>query len=135
MSRRPFECEERRFPRAPSSARDARTFVAEQLQQWGADTSTVDDFRLVVSELTANAIEHGAQQDVAVTVRMDPQWWGIEVAGGSAGADGFCHPISWSMPSADAASGRGLRIVAALMDEVRVDDVDGAIVLRCRRRR
>ena len=49
--------EETRLPSDPSSAREARRWVAELLARWDL-TDAVEDLRLVVSELVSNAVVH-----------------------------------------------------------------------------
>lgn len=129
--------EQQIFEAVPASARAARKFVGEILRQRGAPVPVVVDFKLIVSELVANAIEHGDESGLTVSVDFsDHQWWEIEVVGGNANsASKMKQPNTWTVAGSEQVSGRGLGIVRQLMDEVVSDISDGRIRIQCRRRR
>ena len=66
------EVSERMFGGQTSSIRAARLFVrqaaAEVLDLAGPESDLQDDLELAVSELVTNAIEHGLEEPVTVTV-------------------------------------------------------------------
>ncbi len=118
-------------------ARAARRFVADQLAESGAEPSDVADVVLVVGELVTNVIEHtpGARH-VVVGVGSTGDTWTLEVASPAPDPTALVwSPEAWAVADQRAASGRGLGIVARLMDEVSTSARDGQIVIRLRRRR
>lgn len=63
---------ETELPRALTSVRTARAWLAETLAGWDVDDDTVDSAVLVVSEITTNAIVHNAGiGDTTITAA----WW------------------------------------------------------------
>ena len=123
----------------PTSARAARQFVRDTLRLHGAVNSVITDYALVVSELATNIIEHGDGSDLIIFLDVaDPEWWGMEVVGGTTTAATrllVLEPESWTVAGADEPSGRGLGIVRHLVDDIVTDSTDGQISIRCRRRR
>ena len=69
-----------RFPSQPASVPAARRFVTEVLVEAGA-SSLLDDARLLISELAANAVLH-AGTDFSVTVHLSVQRLYVEVRDG-----------------------------------------------------
>jgi anti-sigma regulatory factor (Ser/Thr protein kinase) len=124
------------FTCTPSSARSARAFVCKSLRRHGATRPVVNDFKLVVSELAANAIEHGGGAEIVVTVDFtDSQWWVVEVAGESDDVeDHILDPDSWTITGPGAMSGRGLGIARVLMDDIAMTIASRWMTIRCRRR-
>ncbi|MEU9113541.1 ATP-binding protein [Streptomyces sp. NPDC048483] len=63
------------LPSVPASVPLARRHVLEVLAEWGlpADTETADAIRLIVSELTTNAVQHtfGRSPTFTVGLRLD----------------------------------------------------------------
>lgn len=102
-ARRVFE------PVAPS-ARAARHWCVAQLDEWGIDTDR-DDAVLVVSELVANAIRHGAGP-VEVRLFRDAGALRIEVSD-----DGSPEGVEVRHPDASSPSGRGLAIIEHVVDD------------------
>jgi anti-sigma regulatory factor (Ser/Thr protein kinase) len=129
--------EQRTLEAVPTSARAARQFVAETLREHGASTQVIKDYVLVVSELSTNIIEHGDGSSLVIYLDVaDPGWWDIEVVGGaSAPPAQLLRPETWTVASADDASGRGLGIVRHLMDEIATGSNGGQVSIRCRHRR
>ncbi|MFB7335325.1 ATP-binding protein [Streptomyces adustus] len=60
------------LPSDPASVSAARNFVASALVEWGlpADAEMADTVRLVVSELTTNAVQHTLGQSPTFTVDL-----------------------------------------------------------------
>lgn len=98
---------ERSFPRDPSSVRDARRFVAEQLA--ASDDETRERVVLLVSELVSNAVRHA---DTGFLVAVAPGGSGVlvEVSDGGPGEP------SVQPRDPTALSGRGLQLVEDLAD-------------------
>ncbi|UNO38610.1 ATP-binding protein [Streptomyces sp. MST-110588] len=63
------------LPSVPASVAAARRFVTGVLADWGlpSDAETIDVTRLIVSELSTNAIQHtfGQSPDFTVEVQLD----------------------------------------------------------------
>ncbi len=90
-----------------TSAATARRLLVRWARDRGLSASTIEDAVLAVSELVANAIEHGAEP-VELTADVDR---GVLVVGVS---DGDPELPERAGPSAYSVSGRGLSIVGAL---------------------
>ncbi|WP_425565931.1 ATP-binding protein [Nonomuraea monospora] len=108
---------ERRFPGRPENVRDVRSFaahlLAKELPGAAADGALLYDVRLLVSELSANAIEHtfsGRRRRGSFHVRV---WLGEDRIRCEVRDQGW-----WSGPQLRheprQASGRGLQLVAAM---------------------
>ncbi|MFD9047935.1 ATP-binding protein [Streptomyces zaomyceticus] len=84
----------------------ARRDVTLCLRTWGLD-ALVDDARLIVSELVANAVQHTASRRIGVSVTRHPDHVRIVVTDTSR-----TLPASATHPLGDEAeSGRGLQLV------------------------
>jgi anti-sigma regulatory factor (Ser/Thr protein kinase) len=92
----------------------ARRFVVDALTRWGVDGPSLDDARLVLSELTSNAVVH-ACSPFSVTIRPEGSLVRISVQDTS--------PVRPALRDNGVmgTSGRGLRLVAALSDDWGVD--------------
>lgn len=116
-----------RVPPTPTSVTQARYLIGDACLTWGLG-SLRDPARLVVSELTGNAVEH-AVTDVDVTAAYNGRYLRIAVQDGSATlpkviAHGEADP---ARPPPE--RGRGLRIMAAAVTSWGVTPVrDGKIV-------
>lgn len=97
----------------PTSAREAREFVAGTLRRWGRRDQT-EAAVLLTSELVTNAIVH-ARSQVAVTMRMAGEGLRISVLDESTD-----QPVLQSGTD-QLASGRGLTLVEALAASWGVD--------------
>lgn len=99
----------------PATIGVARRFLRSQLGT-SCDGNVLDDLQLVVSELVTNAIQYSPNHPIWVSVDRRPTEVEIAVSGvGSQLGD-----ASWSMSSHTAPHGRGLAIVRAIADDVRV---------------
>ncbi|MFF0447316.1 ATP-binding protein [Streptomyces sp. NPDC004609] len=60
------------LPSDPASVPVARRYVTDVVSEWGlpADSETVDTVRLIVSELTTNAVQHTFGQSPTFTVDL-----------------------------------------------------------------
>lgn len=114
----------------------ARRFVGERLHDAGADHTSVSVFRLAVSELGSNVVEHGTGERWSVCAYGSDEWWSVEVEGIVGDHAGpLLRPGDWHLAEPRASSGRGLGIVRHLMDEVTVLLTEDRARVVCRRRR
>lgn len=109
--------------------RGVRTFLVEH----DVDDGTADDLRLCVHECCANAIRHsGSTDDIEVWLILDEDDVTILVSDSGCGMDlGRCNPHRPADPQS--ACGRGLYVVAQLMDELEIS-VDGGTEIRMAKR-
>jgi anti-sigma regulatory factor (Ser/Thr protein kinase) len=111
-----------RFPADRAAAGAAREALVGALRHRSDDTELLDDVRLVVTELAANAVLH-ASSPFAVSVRDEGSAVRILVSDRS--------PVAPTMREASSTrpSGRGLRLIAALATRWGVDlTPDGKVV-------
>lgn len=106
-----------------------RTFLNEH----GLDAGTTEDIRLCVHECCANSIRHsGSRDDIDVSLTLDDRGVTILVVDNGCGLDAdTCDPRR--VPDPHATRGRGLFLVARLMDDVDVS-VDGGTEVRMTKR-
>jgi len=101
------------LPALPSSAGEARRAVRRAVEHTLADLESleelVDDLLIAVSELVTNAVLH-AGSEIRLRVKALPSWVRVEVFDGS---PHLPRPIG---TEGVAATGRGLRLVAELVD-------------------
>jgi anti-sigma regulatory factor (Ser/Thr protein kinase) len=137
MNANALDREQQSFAAIPASARAARQFAAATLRRHGAPPKVIKDYALVVSELVTNIIEHGDGSSMVISLDVaNPDWWEVEVVGGSAASPStLLQPDTWTVASADEASGRGLGIVRHLMDDIATHTNAGQVSIRCRCRR
>jgi len=57
----------------PDAPAHARHLVADMLGRWGYDERVVDDAKLIVSELTSNAVRH-ARSQFSIEVKLQEDW-------------------------------------------------------------
>lgn len=110
------------FPARHEAAREARHFISETLAQADLGATLLDDARLVVTELAANAVVH-ARSSFSVRARIDESRVRIWVSDSSRARPMLRHsgPLS--------TSGRGLHLVDALSAEWGVEvTTDGKTV-------
>jgi len=101
-----------RLPFADTSASLARVQLREWMVSQGSSGDHVDDARLIISELVANAIRHAQplpDGNLGISWRLDPR--GVQVAVTDGGA--ATQPRRVHAP-ASARAGRGLALVEEL---------------------
>lgn len=99
-------------PFAPSSARTARTDVTVELRRCGVTQRTIDDARIVVSELVGNALRYAeplTSGGLEVTIDVDSEEVRVAVSDG-----GSVTLPTLLNPPPTAPRGRGLTIVGTL---------------------
>ena len=97
--------------------------------------AVIDDFELAVSELATNATQHGTGPDIELELAVTSTHFSAVVAAETAHPGRIGEVESWQIAPPEALSGRGLGIVAAVMDVVEFSGDDGRAVFRCHRRR
>lgn len=107
-------------------------------EQWlievGADPEVRAELAIVFSELMANAagaIADGSPETITVGAWAEDGAVLLEVANPLPG--GFDAVTRWDLDDPLRGGGRGLLIVRAYTDDLEIETVDGAIVVRCRR--
>jgi len=105
------------LPAAPASAPEARAIVRAAASELRLDRSTTWDLMLATTEAVANAVEHGKP--------CDPRgiYLGLEERDGTIGIEvrdcgGF--PAEPRTGKPDQQGGRGIPIIAAIMDKLEV---------------
>ena len=103
-------CQRRCFdlPSQPSSARVARSALADLLRECDADAQ-VDIAELLVTEVVANAVRHAGGERIDLDFVVDDAAVRVEV-----GDEGDGDPVPGPPPGAEDAGGRGLMIVEGL---------------------
>lgn len=97
----------RHFGADVAEPRAARSFVVDVLRQAGVGSMTLDDAKLVVTELATNAVLH-ARSSFSVHVRAEESRVRIAVS------DASSTPPAMAEMNVTATSGRGLQLVAAV---------------------
>lgn len=111
------------FPATRRSAGRAREFAAAALTELGA-TDRLDDVRLCVSELAANAVVHGSRRGHRFLVRVAVRNGVVRLEVHDSQDRGVGTVPAVVHPAAAEASGRGLLIVETLADAWGVEDRD-----------
>jgi anti-sigma regulatory factor (Ser/Thr protein kinase) len=106
-----------RLPSTRCGARRARQLAAEWLRVWEVPSAVAERVELVVAELAANAALHGhvRGRDFRLALAFDPAADLLRVEVTDARGDRLPRPVA-SEEAADAETGRGLFLVAALAD-------------------
>jgi serine/threonine-protein kinase RsbW len=125
----------RSFARDTTQLSQIRRFVRGWFEQHDVPADAVDDFELAVSELATNAIQHGAGSTIEVELAVDHGSLSAVVAAGSDHINRIGQVETWQIAPPEAVNGRGLGIVAAVMDVVEFSADTGRAVFRCRRQR
>ena len=111
------------LPAAPASARAARTIVREAAAEVGLDAERTWDLTLAATEAFANAVEHGEPwPNGCVLFVTEPCPRGLRVEVCDLGTfDSTLEPAPL-----EATCGRGMRIIATLVDRLEVNKRGGA---------
>jgi anti-sigma regulatory factor (Ser/Thr protein kinase) len=102
------------FPALPSALYQVRKFIRAQTEELGLSATSANDVILAVSEACANAVLHSGSAEMKVTWISAGEC--VEVAVADAGVFIRRVPIA----EVDRASGHGIPLMMALMDEVSV---------------
>jgi serine/threonine-protein kinase RsbW len=114
------------LPATPASAGTARLLVAEAATAAGLDGVRARDLMLATSEAFANAVQHGRPwPNQVIRVRTEPCARGLRVEVSDCGS--FESPVDPT--PLDAESGRGLPIIAAVVDRLEVRNGSGGTLV------
>lgn len=120
----PFEY---RFAPSPKSVRLARQVLALWLDEQPIAPERAHDLLVACAELCANALKHGASDQVVLGAKVEGEGILLEVHDDGRG---FTLSSARSQPDLEAESGRGLHLVKSLTDRVEVRCDRGATVVR-----
>jgi serine/threonine-protein kinase RsbW len=120
------------LPAAPEGVPKARAIVRELADELRLDGATKWELMLATSEAFANAVEHGRS--------CEPRgiFLGVEVADGRVGVEvrdcGGCFPAAQPSAKRSGEGGRGMPIIAAIMDQLEVVPDSGRTRVRFAKR-
>jgi serine/threonine-protein kinase RsbW len=120
------------LPAAPEAVRRARAIVRELASELPLDDATTWELMLATSEAFANAVEHGRACDphgIFLRAEVRDGKLGVEVAD-----CGGRSPEGPASRKRRGEGGRGLRIIAAIMDQLEVVPDTGATRVRFAKR-
>jgi anti-sigma regulatory factor (Ser/Thr protein kinase) len=116
---------------APASAGTARLIVREAATEAGLDGGRAWDLMLATSEAVANAVLHGkAWPDHSILLTTEPcppRGLRVEVS------DCGTFDSAFAPASVEAESGRGIPIIAAVVDHLEVQNGSGGTMVRFER--
>jgi len=118
----------------PSDVRylhSARSAAASATGSLSLTADTSMDLALLVDELVANAMCHGAGEQVRLELWADAGDVVVR-ASNEVGASSLQPVETWRLPGADAESGRGLGIIRRLCPSIEVSNLDGWVSIECR---
>ncbi|MFD4926348.1 ATP-binding protein [Streptomyces goshikiensis] len=106
----------------PNAVRLARLYTIKVLSHWGVSAEVIETVKLIVSELTTNAVRHPekAGDDVSIySAQFDVRTFelALEMVGNAVRVsvwDRDSRPPMLTKPGVEATSGRGILIVAAV---------------------
>ena len=118
------------LPAAPASLPKARSIVGEAAAEIGLDGDGTWDLMLATSEAVANAVQHGeAWPNQCILLTTEPCARGLRVEVSDCGIfDSTLEPAPL-----EATSGRGIPIIAAIVDRLEVQNGDGRTRVRFER--
>jgi serine/threonine-protein kinase RsbW len=116
------------LPAAPEGVPQARAIVREMASELRLDGATTWELMLATTEAFANAVEHGRPCDprgIFLRVEMRDGRVGVEVSD-----CGGCFPRTPCFAKRQGEGGRGMPIIAAMMDHLEVVPDAGATRVR-----
>jgi len=114
----------------PAMIATLRHRVADIARESGATDCIVDDLELAASELATNVVQHTDAATIRMVLRRDPSEWVLVVDD----AEGLSELDPTTVPDPTSLTGRGLFIVQAIMDDVRIVGDGHRRRVRCARR-
>jgi len=115
------------LPPAPESARRARAIIRDVAAELRLDGPTTFDLMLATTEAFANAIEHGEPCDPrGIRLRVESHYGGLGVEVRDCG-DRTDEPRTRKLSGE---GGRGMPLIAALMDDLQVSPEGDATRVR-----
>lgn len=120
------------LPSAPASAAEARALVRHAASKLRLDGSTTWELMLATTEAIANAVEHGKPCDRrGIFLRLEAVDGSFEVEVRDCGG---CYPADSRSSKADEQGGRGMSIIAAIMDRLEIVPSTGLTRVRFEKR-
>ena len=120
------------LPSAPASAPEARTLVRDAASELRLDGPTTWALMLATTEAVANAIEHGQPCDPrGIFIRVQAVNGTFEVEVRDCGG---CFPKGSRSAKPDQQGGRGMPIIAAIMDKLEIVPSTGLTRVRFEKR-
>ncbi len=108
------------LPRDSSTLSVVRHIAAAALEELGVETGTIEDVTLALTEAAANVVKHSdADDQYEVHVVIEDSTCAIRVVDAGRGFDSDSLAVSMAGPSAE--QGRGMALMAALVDSVRFE--------------
>lgn len=104
-----------------------RAHVGSLAEASGASDDIVESFKLVVSELATNVMQHSDAPRVTVAFERFDNDWVVDVSD----ADFLDDLGTGELPDPAELAGRGLFLVHAVMDAVALIDIEGRRHIRC----
>jgi anti-sigma regulatory factor (Ser/Thr protein kinase) len=128
-------CQKKRetwVPATPAGARTARSIVREAAAEAGLEGEPAWDLMLAATEAVSNAVRHGkAWPNGCILLVTEPSPRGLWVQVCDLGTfNGVVGPAPL-----EATSGRGMQIIAALVDRLEVRSRDGRTLVRFEKHR
>jgi anti-sigma regulatory factor (Ser/Thr protein kinase) len=123
---------ERWLPATPASAQGARSIVREAAAEAGLESDSAWELMVASTEAVTNAVQHGkAWPNDCVLFATEPCPRGLRVEVCDLGTfDSALEPAPL-----EATSGRGMQIIAALVDRLEVRHGDGRTLVRFEKHR
>jgi serine/threonine-protein kinase RsbW len=115
------------LPREASTVPVVRRLAGQTLEALGVRRDDVEDVQLAITEACANVIKHATESDTyEVKVDLGPERCSITVLDRGAGFD---STLGDGVPD-DAETGRGLRLIRAVVDSVNFEQqpLEGSLV-------
>ena len=120
------------LPATPAGARVARSIVREAAAEAGLDDESAWDLSLATSEAVTNAVQHGkAWPNDCILLVTEPCPRGLRVEVCDLGT--FDSALGPAPP--EATSGRGMQIIAAVVDRLEVRSRQGRTLVRFEKHR
>jgi len=108
------------LPRDSSTLSVVRHIAAAALNELGVVEETIDDVTLALTEAAANVVKHsGADDQYEVHLVIENSVCEIRVVDAGRGFDSASLGVAMAGPSAE--EGRGMALMAALVDSVRFE--------------
>ena len=120
------------LPSAPASATEARALVRDAASELRLDDSTTWELMLATTEAVANAVEHGqpcAPRGIFIRVEALNGTFEVEVRD-----CGGCYPVQARSAKPEDQGGRGMPIIAAIMDRLEILPSTGLTRVRFEKR-
>ncbi len=117
------------LPRDSSTLPVVRHIAAAALRELGVETEAIDDVSLALTEAAANVVKHSGVDDrYEVHLVIENNMCEIRVIDSGRGFDSESLAVSMASPSEE--QGRGMALMAALVDSVHFESrpEDGTIV-------